>query len=538
MAWNDPFEALVETIVEELGDFLKAKNTLPAYDITRTQEVCRDFCNFLCKDIHKAQKQDYAVYLQLHAMSAEDEADYEIMLSNIREFCLQSSPSAPNTQIKNQTPHQNNLDNTAINDLFTIQDSPKRTVSNNHKKTIQINPQKDSVLSKATPKKELSAVRNSTQSSESLAQRFNKFDFSLDKVLEEELSKSKSGFSAASKSVSHQRYQTNENTLRTAASISSQFNNTAQSSSKLKDSAYSSLKNDSSFTSKSSSVSNISNNNLDLPIFEFSQPGESNSNILPPLPENPEIKPELFKDVTGVNYHFDASSIRKMREFDTEQLKSEIAVNVPNPTDESLTGFRPYLFESKYTIDIPLPDPKQFSPIKTDLIARYLFPIAPTAILFVLALFSMTFHVAVGLALMLCAVLLLIVVLPGIISSSQQTPQATLYAYLNAKRGRCYQKAYSLLANSESSTEIPDLHKLWAPEESYAKAVFERFRHHSTPDTKTVTGAESQNKLLFIHKEEDSYWLLPMVRIQSKWYITDPRMTCHKLENPSDKAKK
>ena len=87
MAWNDPFETQVDSLVEELGQFLQKKSALEIMDIMQIQEICRDFCNFLCKDVRKATKRNYTVYTQLHAFTPEEEQEYYIKLSYIKEFC-------------------------------------------------------------------------------------------------------------------------------------------------------------------------------------------------------------------------------------------------------------------------------------------------------------------------------------------------------------------------------------------------------------------------------------------------------------------
>ena len=58
MAWNDPFETLVDSLVDELGTFLQENENLDDMTIVQTQEVCRDFCDFLCKDVRKATPRD------------------------------------------------------------------------------------------------------------------------------------------------------------------------------------------------------------------------------------------------------------------------------------------------------------------------------------------------------------------------------------------------------------------------------------------------------------------------------------------------
>lgn len=86
MAWKDPFETLVDSTVVDFAAFLSHQANLAPNEEARTLEVCRDFCVYLCKDVHKASPQDYAIYLQLHAMTAEAETDYHRMLGYIRAF--------------------------------------------------------------------------------------------------------------------------------------------------------------------------------------------------------------------------------------------------------------------------------------------------------------------------------------------------------------------------------------------------------------------------------------------------------------------
>ena len=84
---------------------------------------------------------------------------------------------------------------------------------------------------------------------------------------------------------------------------------------------------------------------------------------------------------------------------------------------------------------------------------------------------------------------------------------------------------------------------LWAPEVKAAAHDAARFRDSTArmpgegdddsqfgapklPDARIITGSERQNAVLLLIPLEDDkqFTLLPMVRLESKWYITDPAM--------------
>ena len=88
MAWQDPFEYSVEGLVQDLGDFLTEDLQLAAAEIARTQEVCRDFCKFIAKDIREATQEDYVDYLQLHSSTADRENNTQYIVE-----CQRRQPS-------------------------------------------------------------------------------------------------------------------------------------------------------------------------------------------------------------------------------------------------------------------------------------------------------------------------------------------------------------------------------------------------------------------------------------------------------------
>ncbi len=582
MAWNDPFVTLVEKTVDELGVFLQNQGDLAIHEIARTQEVCRDFCNFICKDIHKATKKDYTVYLQLHAMTPEDEDAYAIMLSNIRSYCEESmpefqepepAPAVPHTR-KRAATNNMSLSEQELRDMFTTADTPKSNddltegrqrkatnafsfsenelkglfMSNHENEPKPSTPAKPKVqqqnephsISFTFPQDELNNQANSTKatpqnpqksinpdstplppSSKSISLRVNKKEFSMDSLLEDELN-----IAAISGSSTRNSYSGLIANAQNAADTAAPNSKATKKPILDEPKPYAHAQRN-SFADLFATSANSPGDSANPATFNIRTDESFAINMDQVAPDsNVQAPNDLTRGVKGVEYDFSQSNIRKMRKFEKKKSSLESENNL-NPIDSSLLkSFRPYLFDTKYTIDMPLPDPNAMVECKPSTISMYIIPCAPAAFLLLLSALFFTFLDILGIVFLILAFIAIAIALPSILPAQQQTPQATLASYLKAKNGRCYGKAQSLLAVSKnaSDTEI-DLHKLWAPENKWPKAILNRFETPKIPELRNVSGTDIQNAHLFLHADEQTYWLIPFIRLDNKWYITDPQMT-------------
>ena len=225
--------------------------------------------------------------------------------------------------------------------------------------------------------------------------------------------------------------------------------------------------------------------------------------------------------------------MKQKRKDEKKKKKADIGTNAANPIDETLiNGFRPYLFDGKYVIDQPLPTPSKLIPYPPSITLRYLIPGASVAIFAALSALFFTLIDVVGFIFLILTIVSVAFAIPSLLPAQQLTPQSTLDSYLKAKSGRCYGKALSILAvEPDAKDNEIDLHALWAPENKWPEALLNRLKQSSVPELRNVTGSDNQNTHLFIHADENTYWLLPMIRINNKWYITNPEMKLHSIKN-------
>lgn len=487
MAWTD-FETLVESTVKDLGDYLRIQKQFSEPDIARIQEVCRDFCHFHCKDIRKATKQDYAFYLQLHALSPEDEREYAAMLANIQKFALSSEP-APESPIQNEAQDAKQRERkitketlqseTAISELFML--------SENEEHGAHLQAPSESFQFPRHARNPLSATLDTPVPGTQKTALPNR-------PKEQDLSAEEAEILNNQTNLPESILRKSPDTLKSAAA--------PQQATPPKPA-------------------------MTVPSPE-KHPDESAAahDVIQPAPAEPEnALSDRMRSVSGVAYNFNKDSLQKMREFEKKQARATSNSDA-GPIDMSLVGsFRPYLFDSKYMIDRPLAKPDDVTPYPPQLIIHYLIPLSPAVFLIILAGILLQIFPPVGIVFLLLGLIALAFVLPDVLPAVQQTPQATLNAYLNARAGRCYGRGSTLLARNKQAPKDLDMPQLWAPEPKWSNALIQRFKKLPQVSTRIVSGSEAQNAVLLIHSDETSYFLVSMARIGAKWYICDPDLT-------------
>ena len=569
MAWNDPFETLVDSLVDELGIYLQENENLDEMTIVQTQEVCRDFCDFLCKDVRKATPRDYTVYTQLHAFTPEEEQDYALKLGYIKAFC-ESCPKEhgdsstqvnvnekqvkPSVSLKeralmrerratqsfdaesfriDELMMMDNPEDLDINEIATRNaptPMPKQTsglipTGKVVPHSRDLSKQELEKAARATPQKALKAVSNEEQN-ELTMPGFS--DTKLNKVsvgdsLDDIVSAAKARSNQASAKKELETYEdTNED------SDIGQFKISPNES-------FAIPVNSGLFQRVSHEYEEQRNQKT-----EDSRTDEKS---------NDQDSADFIRGVDGVDYDFSSQQIRKMREFEKKQAK-----NIqPEDSGEALhDSFRPYLFDSKYFIDIPLPNVEDMVPVKLSPVNRYLFPLAPAIVIWAVSLFMFTISAIVGLIFFLIGCACFAAVLADIKPSPQQTPQATLISYLNARQGRCYGCGMSLLALPKLKLSLSDdlqqawgefndryrvqwssqwsgLHDAWRPENNWPTAILKRFQTVQPPETRQVIISPKQDALILFYSVGETYYLVPMVQIDGKWYRTNPKSPPHEM---------
>ena len=650
MSWSNPFETQVESIVDELGMFLQSKGTLAIHEIARTQEVCRDFCHTIHRDVRQARPEEFEAYLNRHSSTPQDLADYSEMLDNIREFCggevkLSSLGSEERPQPGNEVRRPSKRDRVSTRQFDPNSDVMKELfmlggagggeggVGTRRPRSVSLpdgavpldlgrrsggfaaaNPSANRVSvnsglffpdfggaaidsneatnnpATATPPKPLSAISNSkarsvmmedtpapTSSSfaeNELIRALEGIDFSMEttgpgtNVLDSTKGITRNPLQDATQTRAglSQRGAAVPSSMHTVAVPSSLSNKAeANPSADLPGFALSDLfaQNDEDEPAPSSAYHRkvstsglidsqehpVASASVAAPSAAAAAPARPVSGSAPAAPAPAASSPspslgvtastgarvpgydeanraERMRGVDGVEYNFSQESLRKMRDPQVV-VKADAAPDGPSPIDPTIVnGFKPYIFDTIYTIDVPLATPSTVRPADVSVMDRYILPLIFPFMMFALAALAMTFSVLMGLPLLALGVIALIFVLPEIAPAVQQTPQATLTALLAARNGRCYGRAASLVAVSKESPQDFDFHELWEPEKAWPVALLRRFSSPKLPDARIITGSERQNAVLLLIPLEDEkqYTLLPLVRIESKWYTTDPSM--------------
>ena len=161
---------------------------------------------------------------------------------------------------------------------------------------------------------------------------------------------------------------------------------------------------------------------------------------------------------------------------------------------------------------------------------RFLIPATPAIVVLALTLAVGSVIPMVGIGLLLIAIVCLIIELPAMRSASQETPQAALMTSLNARSGACPALGFAVLARSTTKSEDPASSDIWnEPAPNPLLAFINRFRAIDTPKTKIVSGSDTQNALILLCTTQTKYYVIPMVRLDNKWYIATPISKPHNL---------
>ena len=239
------------------------------------------------------------------------------------------------------------------------------------------------------------------------------------------------------------------------------------------------------------------------------------------IPQNNELLP----GVDNIDYDFSKQNIRNIRES-----KKAVPSETKNSAISSSSDSSHWVFEGKYQIDVPLPVPSQMQPCAVSPVQRFLIPLTPTIVVVALALAIGSIIAMVGVGLLLIAAICLIIALPAMRSASQQTPQGALTTSLNAKAGACVALGTAVIARPTSDEEDPSISDIWQDDAPNPMMAFlNRFRTIETPHTRIVSGSESQNTLIMLYTSETKYYIVPMVRLNGKWYLAVPEPVAHDI---------
>ena len=238
---------------------------------------------------------------------------------------------------------------------------------------------------------------------------------------------------------------------------------------------------------------------------------------------------ELLRGVDNIDYDFSSNNIKKMREAD-----KIAAYNDGTLIKESPAGFRSWIYDGKYVIDQPLPSPQHIKPYSANLIMRILLAMMPVLIMLALTAVAAAFSTILGLIFLLLTIVCIVFSLPDILPPSQQTIQATLSAYLQARAGYCINRGSALIAHEKATTDF-SLADLWKGEGyKLPNALLERFKPVHVPEYTTISGSDSQNALLILATTKDAYYLIPMARTDERWFIMDPTLGKHTIQEQKE----
>ncbi len=466
-------------------------------------------------------------------MTPQDEADYSAILANIRDFC--ENGSAPRTQpASSAKPKPLNSASGLIavglkspSSIALTEDELKQTAT-------------------ATPQHAVESVDFNEQTFLPMKNmrggNSGSYDFSMANALEEQIQMArKNKISQPEEQIQTTKKARNTQPAESHSEydLSSEMENQILQVSESESSTSSTLLGCESPISDDSFRIPSQKRKLRVQRKEEPLPSYNDENLFPPSSmSEPEPEPEadepveLIRSVNSIAYKFNQDGLRKMREFEKQKMKAEVKASSTKAINESLiAGFHPYVFDKRYTIDIPLPKDSDMQPRKRDPLYDIIVPVAIPLIPILIGIIFTLVVPPVGAAIIIIGLILFLFFLPALLPPNQQTPQTTLQAYLNAKAGRCTGKAMTVLARSNDDIEDLDLNDLWKPLPKWNKAIPKRFKSIPILEARTVCGSESQNALLLLHEYADGqYWLIPMVRLKEKWYITDPTMAPHYIK--------
>jgi len=541
MAWKDSFELTIDTVIDDFGKYLSKLGTLTAIEQARALEVCRDFCSYLCKDIHQATHMDYVIYAQLHAFTPEAQADYARILGLIRDFGeIDNLPSL--SSMGNKAPLESSESNQRIKERMRRPTMSGADVNLNFEAPQQPTMESGFIQAPKTtsglicPPNLNSGMFNTASLNSGLRH--------IPRVAE-----------AASKNIVSGMFQKTSSNQ----GVSQQAATPARPLQAQRDTANKSVSQQEKTPVRPAEAVPQGKNGIDGFDFSFdeklnvgkaSTPKESavrrdsiaevvsvkqdNTGIR--QPESTSSDANNMRSVKAVNYDFSEQGRRRLLAVDD---------NNDEPTGEAidkrlLKNFRPYKFENKYTIDCPTPEPNDYTPGKAQTI-NLLLSLLPTIIGLCLTIIAFVFSAAVGGVLLLITGVILIITIPNLQQQPNQTVNATINALIKMKRGRCYSAANTLMAMPKDDSITLEPAALWEKDLlPWAQSMAARFKPVEAISLKTVSGSETKNSIIVLFESGKHYFIVPLVRLEGKWYAVDASLTPRSLDDeaepPTNKA--
>ena len=475
MAWKDPLTERTEIFVDALGAYLTDQGDIAINRIARIQEVCRNFAEFLSRDIQMATPQDYAAYIQKHAATPQDKADYQQMMDAIRNFAEQNKLTDSAQNNKGQparksakTCHFDNSPEMLQNLINLSKGETSENTRNSATKSQNVSATESQNVS-ATESPDVSATESplddlsdAIPELDSIANGFNQFDFSIDDNLANEL------------------------------------------------------------------VTPPKNENDEHPKSHSGLASIADEIAIGPLDSKKDIPQnnELLRGVDNIDYDFSSNNIKKMREVDKKSV-----YNSANFGSIAPNGFRSWLYDGKYMIDQPMPSPQNLKIFAPNKIVPILIATTPVLIMIALTAITAVFNAILGAVCLVLTLICIVFSLSDIIPASQQTIQATLSAFIQARSGCCINRASALIAFEDENPNF-SLADLWK-EQGFKLpiALLSRLKSTPIPEYTIISGSDSQNAVLLLTVTEDAYYLIPMARTQDRWFITDPTLGKHIIRN-------
>ena len=361
------------------------------------------------------------------------------------------------------------------------------------------------------------------KSGRSISQSFDKFDFSIDKNLAEELAPNGLELSDV-KGISQPPRSPSANFERISSGSMRSIAGTSASSravpGRVSSGGYHSIQSSSDNNRPAPNNGHYRSESIADELFSESQVAKSDA---------PNAVPHnngLLRGVDNIDYDFSRQNIRNIRESQNQAINGQPQQSANEPA----SSVSSWIFDEKYEIDIALPNPQKMQPCKVPLMQRFVLPLTPVIVVLALALAMGSIIPVAGAGFLLIAIVCLMIALPAMRSPGQETPQSALTSVLNSRNGACLATGLSVTARPTSDAEDPNLAEIWrenAP--SPMAALINRFRPVETPKTRIVSGSDSQNSLILLYSDDAQYYLAPMVRVGNKWYIAIPEPKAHKL---------
>lgn len=570
MPWNAP-QDYAEQFARELAEYLRQRGDRTQSEIDRTYETCRDFAQFLGKDIHDASSKDYTTFKRRRVLTVHDEDAYQQMLDDIKAFC-QTTPRRNFAPVQDEPIERRKVSTSRIQPSEEIMafllspdgsappepdpnPTPMRQATDPNSTRLQADKKRRGSIQFPTDPDSANEITSLPSQSNDLHVK----DLFEDAKLQRPKNAEQATRAYAIDLDQAPPLDYPKPPSASLANIPASFLGSGKSNGDDADddnfSAFFSpsidddkgkFENRRNFANLDSSQSNPSVDKYDDSARRFGL--QNDDDIARQVAQNDMSEEflakgaspannELLRGVSGVDYDFNQANLEIIRRGELNKVKHAQNSGV-SPIDESLiySNFRPYTVDDKYLIDIPNPDPALYQIYPYAYIFHVHIPVIPILISIAIVIFGLAIDTIVGLVFVGLAIISAVVNRTAILPPTHHTPVATANAFFTAQATRAYTIALDLCAIPKDTEPDIDLPTIWqAVVPTWKQTILNRIHPKREIETRIVAGSDVQNSVVVLCTKGDDYWLLPLVRIKDLWYTTSVDLPIHTIKAEESK---